>query len=67
MVYLNPVLPILTLQAARFLNTPLNGWADELKPLLHHKINHFEPLLTRIEPDKITAILNASQEHLMKN
>jgi methionyl-tRNA synthetase len=65
--YLKPVLPTLTHQAEQFLNASINAWATTpLQPLVHHQINDFEPLLTRVEPDKIDAIINASKEHLLK-
>ncbi|MBK8814082.1 MAG: methionine--tRNA ligase [Methylococcaceae bacterium] len=65
-VYLKPVLPALVSEAEQFLNSPNKGWINELKPLLSHNINEFKPLMTRIEPDKIAAIIDASKESLEK-
>jgi len=64
--YLKPVLPTLTYSAEVFLNSEVHGWIDELKPLLNHQLNDFIPLMTRVEPDKIAAIIEASKENLEK-
>jgi methionyl-tRNA synthetase len=64
--YLKPVLPTLTYSAEVFLNCEVHGWIDELKPLLNHQLNDFIPLMTRVEPDKIAAIIDASKENLEK-
>ncbi len=59
MGYLTPVMPRLSKKAADFLNTTIDQW-DTLDQWLgqHHTINRFKPLLTRIEPNKIEAIMN---------
>jgi methionyl-tRNA synthetase len=64
--YLKPVLPALVSEAERFLNSPNLGWVNNLQPLTSHKINDFIPLMTRVEPDKIAAIIDASKESLEK-
>jgi methionyl-tRNA synthetase len=64
--YLKPVLPTLTYSAEVFLNSEVHGWIDGLKPLLNHQLNDFIPLMTRVEPDKIAAIIEASKENLEK-
>ena len=64
--YLKPVVPTLTYSAEVFLNSEVHGWIDELEPLLNHQLNDFIPLMTRVEPDKITAIIEASRENLEK-
>ncbi|MCX7068846.1 MAG: methionine--tRNA ligase [Methylococcales bacterium] len=64
--YLKPVLPTLTYSAEVFLNSEVHGWIDELEPLLNHELNDFIPLMTRVEPDKIAAIIEASKENLEK-
>ncbi|QWF70250.1 methionine--tRNA ligase [Methylomonas paludis] len=64
-VYLQPVLPGLAANAAAFLNIePKQSWPSQAQPLLNHKINSFTPLMTRIEADKIAAIIEASKEDL---
>jgi methionyl-tRNA synthetase len=65
--YLKPVLPVLTNDAEVFLNAPINGWIDELQPLINHTLNDFKPLMTRVEADKIAAIIEASKETLQKS
>ncbi len=64
--YLKPVLPVLTAEAEIFLNAPVHGWIDELKPLTSHQLNAFKPLMTRVEADKIKAIVDASKDDLLK-
>ena len=64
--YLKPVLPALTGEADVFLNSPVHGWIDELKPLVNHQLNDFKPLMTRVESDKIKAIVDASKDDLLK-
>ncbi|MEE8059856.1 MAG: methionine--tRNA ligase [Pseudomonadales bacterium] len=61
MIYLKPVLPITADKAAAFLNADLN-WSSDLQPLLNHPINTFKPLMTRIEKDKVDAMIEASKE-----
>ena len=65
-VYLKPVVPHLVAEAEVFLNIESQGWAVGTKPLLNHPINKFKPLMTRVEPDKIAAIIEASKENLEK-
>lgn len=64
--YLKPVVPTLSYSAEVFLNSEVHGWIDELEPLLNHELNDFIPLMTRVEPDKIAAIVEASKENLEK-
>lgn len=56
MTYLKPVLPTMAKEAELFLNeAPLN-WESIDKPLLNHCINKFQPLMLRVEPEKIQAL-----------
>lgn len=64
--YLKPVLPTLTSEAQEFLNSPITTWIDQLQPLTNHTLNDFKPLMTRVEADKIAAIIEASKETLQK-
>jgi len=50
--------------AERFLNLQPLGWADLQTPLANHQLNAFTPLLTRIEPAKIDAMIEASKDDL---
>jgi methionyl-tRNA synthetase len=58
-LYLKPILPKLITQAERFLNIEPLAWADAATPLLDHRINAYEPLMTRIEKPQIDALLAA--------
>ena len=64
--FLKPVIPVLAEQAEHFLNIPAQAWPVAIKPLLNHSINEFKPLMTRVEADKIAAIVDASKENLEK-
>ena len=64
--YLKPVIPVLAGNSEIFLNSMNDGWTDSMQPLLAHKINDFIPLMTRVDSDKITAIVEASKENLVK-
>ncbi|MCB1667135.1 MAG: methionine--tRNA ligase [Porticoccaceae bacterium] len=59
--FLKPVLPAMTEKAELFLNDSLD-WTAPLQPLLNHKIENFKPLMQRIEPDKVAAMIEASKE-----
>jgi methionyl-tRNA synthetase len=63
--YLKPVLPVTASEAERFLNVPALQWNDVATPLLAHCINKFQPLMTRVEQDKIDAIVEASKEDIV--
>jgi methionyl-tRNA synthetase len=66
MAYLKPVLPFMAKEAEAFLNSSRNGWINEMLPLVNHTINDFKPLMTRVDPEKIAAIVADSQENLEK-
>lgn len=63
-VYLRPVLPVLAQNAESFLNIAAQPWPVAVQPLLAHGINNFTPLMTRVEADKIAAVIEASKESL---
>ncbi len=63
--YLKPVVPSLAAKSEAFLNISSQPWPDvSTEPLLNHRINDFKPLLTRVDPDKISAMVEASKESL---
>ena len=64
--YLKPVIPTLAANAEAFLNLGPQAWPSDAQPLVAHRINAFTPLMTRVEPDKIAAIVEASKENLEK-
>ncbi len=63
-ILLKPVLPKLAADAEQFLNVPPLTWADLAQPLANHQLNAFTPLMTRIEPAKVEAMIEASKEDL---
>ncbi|MEY4719864.1 MAG: hypothetical protein RL563_2482 [Pseudomonadota bacterium] len=65
-VYLKPVIPALAEEAEAFLNCGPQVWPVEAQPLLGHRINAFKPLMTRVESEKIDAIIDASKDNLEK-
>jgi methionyl-tRNA synthetase len=59
---LKPVLPDLCAKAEAFLNAPVGHWDDLASPLLDHRIAEYQPLLTRIDPKQIEAMIEASKD-----
>ncbi|NOR20266.1 MAG: methionine--tRNA ligase, partial [Xanthomonadales bacterium] len=64
MTYLAPVVPFTTATAADFLGVPINLWSDLDQPMLDVPINKFQPLMTRVDPLKIEAMIEDSKENL---
>jgi len=64
MAYLKPVLPAMAERVEAFLRCDPLTWINIEAPLLSHTIARFEPLMTRIDPDRIQAVLAASREDL---
>jgi methionyl-tRNA synthetase len=62
--YLKPVLPKLAEASEAFLNIKPLMWNDVSTPLTNHSINKFKPLMTRVEKDKVDAMIEASKENL---
>ena len=63
LTYLKPVLPALTAKAEEFLGETLS-WTAPVRFRGGDQINAFVPLLTRVEKDKVDAMLEASKEAL---
>ncbi|MGM8227274.1 methionine--tRNA ligase [Cellvibrio sp. ARAG 10.3] len=63
LTYLKPVLPALTTKAEEFLGETLS-WTAPVQFRGGDQINTFVPLLTRVEKDKVDAMLEASKEAL---
>ena len=61
--YLKPVLPGLAEKAETFLNIDPLIWKDVDSLLTNHRINKFQALITRVEPNKIDAMIDASKAH----
>ncbi|WP_455376123.1 methionine--tRNA ligase subunit beta, partial [Kaarinaea lacus] len=62
--YLKPVIPALAKQSEAFLNIDPMEWQSASTPLVNHSIKKFKALMTRIEKEKIDAMVEASKEHL---
>ncbi len=60
--YLKPVMPKLAERSEAFLNVDPLTWDDLGTRLTDHGINKFKPLLTRVEPEQVDAIVNATIE-----
>ncbi|WP_165664006.1 methionine--tRNA ligase [Metapseudomonas otitidis] len=63
-IFLKPVLPNLAAAAEQFLNVAPLSWNDHQVLLVDHDLNPFNPLMTRIDPVKIDAMIAASKEDL---
>lgn len=64
MVYLAPVVPKTAHDAQAFLNLDSLDWQSRCEILEGHVIGKFKPLMTRIERDRIAAMIEASKEVL---
>ena len=65
-IYLKPVLPRLAERAEAFLTIPPLYWSDRHQPLLNRSIAPFTPLLGRVDPKKVQAMVDASRESLTR-
>ena len=63
LTYLKPVLPALTADAEAFLGETLS-WNTAISFRSGEKINEFKPLLSRVEKEKVDAMIEASKEAL---
>jgi methionyl-tRNA synthetase len=61
-ILLSPVVPDLAAKARSFFGEDSWTWEDASAPLVNHSIKPFEPLLTRVDPDQVAALLEQSQE-----
>src|SRR5690349_7194838 len=61
---LKPILPATVAAAEAFLNAPIADFDDARAELHNHAIGPFEPLLGRIDPKRIEAMIDASKESL---
>ncbi len=60
-IYLKPVMPEFTLKVEKLFKESPYQWNDAQKILSQHTINEFEPLITRIETEKVKAIMDEAQ------
>ncbi|HVC17393.1 MAG TPA: methionine--tRNA ligase [Rhodanobacter sp.] len=62
--WLKPMLPATVAAAEQFLAAPISDFDDARTQLNNHSINAFEPLLSRIDPKRIEAMVEASKESM---
>ena len=60
MTYLKPVLPAMAEKSENFLNVSLD-WVSLDAPLESHSINDFSPLIQRVDPASVEAMVEASK------
>lgn len=58
-IYLNPVIPHTSKLIAKFLNVPKFQWQDSKNALLNHKINPYQPLMTRLTEQELRNFTNS--------
>ncbi len=61
MIYLKPVLPFMAREAEEFLDCGELRWNDHQTLLGAHVVKPFKPLLNRIDPAKVTAMIEDSR------
>lgn len=59
MIYLKPILPSTALASEAFLQAAPFAWSDVETPLLNYAIQPFKPLLQRVDPAQVEALLQA--------
>jgi len=64
-IMLKPVLPSLSAASEAFLGESELQWSDIQTPLLGTSINKFTPLMKRIDPKAVNAMVEASRESLV--
>jgi methionyl-tRNA synthetase len=62
--YLAPILPFTAERASAFLGRDVSDWSNMDRPLTGVEVNTFQPLLTRVDPVKVNAVVEASKESL---
>jgi methionyl-tRNA synthetase len=62
--YLAPVLPFTAERSSAFLDIDVRDWSTLEQPLLAVPLNTFQPLLTRVDPKKVEAVVADSKESL---
>ncbi len=61
-IYLTPVIPDVSDDARTFLGEDEWCWGDASTPLLDSTIAKFKPLLTRVEPDQVSKMVEQSKQ-----
>ncbi len=63
--YLKPVLPQMASKSEAFLNCGSLTWFSCQSPLIGHQVNAFKPLMVRVDPEKVAAVMEASKADLV--
>jgi len=66
-IWLAPVVPAIAERAFAFLGGTASHFDEARAPLLGARINAFTPLATRVDPNKIEAMIEASKESLQSS
>lgn len=66
-IYLKPVLPEMAAKAELFLAVPPMQWRDLDTLLMGHQIDKFKPLMTRVDKEKVQAMVDETQEEYAKS
>lgn len=61
-IYLAPVLPRLAKQTGDLLNDPITSWDQAKAPLLGTKVNNFTHMMTRVDREKVNAMVEESRQ-----
>ena len=61
-IYLQPILPRMAEQVSALLNEKPYIWTDSQKTLTNHKINDYIHLASRVEMDKVNAMLDEQKQ-----
>jgi methionyl-tRNA synthetase len=62
MVFLAPVLPELAEKAGSLVGGPIRHWDESQRPLKGLPVGRFEPMLRRVEPERVAAMIASSHE-----
>ena len=61
-IYLAPVLPRLAEQTGELLSDTIRDWKQSQSPLTGKTVNAFQHLMQRVDPEKVTAMIEESKE-----
>ena len=60
-IYLKPVLPVMSAEVEKFLNDAPLVWANADDDICARRINKFKPLMQRVDAEKVEAMIEASK------
>ena len=64
MIYLKPIVPGMASESEAFLASTVESWHDIDTPLLDHRIEGFQRLLTRVRSEQVEAMVEDARETL---